>query len=433
MSSVAEKFQRALARHQSGDLAGAEAGYRKVLVRSPRDVTALYHLGIVLHQQAKPEEARQVLARVLEYAPDFPEANLSLGVVLVDLKRYEEAEVPLRAAISLSPKMQKALSRLGEVLVLQKKYSEALSPLRTALQLFSNDVKAVDALVVALRQLELFEEAVEVSASALGFGKDEHQARMAESIYLLYRRNPELARRYAQGWIEAYPDNPFPQHIGVGVLGLPAPARASSDYVKTLFDGFAASFEQQLSSLGYRAQDIVGDITDVAAAKAGLVVLDAGCGTGMAAAKLRERASTLVGVDLSPRMLEKAREKGLYDELVEMDLGEFLRVRKETFDLIVAADVLNYFGELGPILLDASNALLPAGRLSFSVERGERGAGFTLGPHGRYCHEKGYVVDLIERAGLILLNVQDIVLRYEFGKPVDGLLITAAKPAGASG
>ena len=54
------------------------------------------------------------------------------------------------------------------------------------------------------------------------------------------------------------------------------------------------------------------------------VILDAGCGTGLAGKKLREKASRLVGVDISPKMLIKAEEKGIYDELVEMELVTFL-------------------------------------------------------------------------------------------------------------
>jgi predicted TPR repeat methyltransferase len=146
---------------------------------------------------------------------------------------------------------------------------------------------------------------------------------------------------------------------------------------------------------------------------------------------LRQKASRLIGVDISPRMLEKAREKGLYDELVEMELVDFLRSHEGTFDRIVASDVLNYFGDLAPLLEHAANALLPEGTLAFSVECGDPGLGFTLGPHGRYGHDKDYVIDLMERAGLHLQKVEGVVLRYEFGKAVNAFLIAATKP-GAS-
>lgn len=430
MPPIDEDFRHALASHQSGDLAAAESGYRQVLAIKPEDVTALYHLGVVLHQQARTEEARQVLAKTVANAPDYPQAYFSLGVVLMELNRIDEAEAALRKAVSLQPDMQKALLRLGELLVLQKKYAEAVPLLRNAIRLHGNDRKAWVSLAIALRHLDLLEEAVEANnrALALDGGNDNCHSQMADLIYLLYRRNPELARRYARNWITAFPGNAFARHIGSGVLGLSAPDRASDNYVKKLFDNFAGSFEEQLTRLGYHASDMVAALAEITGPEGGLVILDAGCGTGLAAASLRRAASRLVGVDISPGMLEKAREKGLYDELVEMELGDFLKSREAAFDLIAAFDVFNYFGDLEPILGDAARALLPGGKLAFSVECGETERSFTLEPHGRYSHNNEYILDIIKRSGLSLRKVQETVLRYEFGKAVNASLILAAKP-----
>lgn len=431
MSSVAKEFSRALASHQSGDLAAAEGGYRKILAKAHQDIMALYHLGVVLHQQAKTEEARHVLADAVANAPDFPEAHFSLGVVLMDLGRNDEAEAALRRVISLRPQMQKALLRLGELLVLQKKHTEAVPLLRKAIQLRDNDMKAWFSLTIALRHLNLLEEAIEANnrVIALDGSDDNHHSQMADLVYLLYRRDPESARLHARRWITAFPNNAFARHIGSGVLGLSAPDRASNNYVKKLFDNFAGSFDEKLASLGYRTPDIVATMAELTDSEGGLVILDAGCGTGLAAASLRHAASRLVGVDISPRMLEKAQEKGLYDELVEMEMGDFLKSRKATFDLIVAFDVLNYFGDLAVILDDAAHALLPGGRLAFSVECDNEGCSFTLGPHGRYSHDKDYIMDTIKQSGLHLRKVQEAVLRHEFGKAVNAFLILATKPA----
>jgi len=431
MSSVAKEFSRALASHQSGDFAAAESRYRQILVRAPKDITVLYHLGIVLHQQGKLEEASRVLAKTVANAPDFYEAHFSLGVVLKELGRKGEAEVSLRRAISLQPGMQKALLRLGELLLAQAKYTEAASLLQRAIQLRDNDADAWLSLSVALRNLDLLKEAIEANSRAIALdGSDDNtHSEMANLVYLLYQRDPESARQHARQWIEAFPNNVFAQHIGSGVLGLTAPDRASNNYVKKLFDNFAGTFEDQLAKLGYNVADIVNTMAELADSKDGLVILDAGCGTGLAAPSLRQKASRLVGVDISPRMLEKAREKGLYDELVEMELGEFLKTRKAAFDLIVAFDVLNYFGDLESLLDDASHALLPGGRLAFSVECGDEGSSFVLSPHGRYSHDKDYIIRVIKQSGLHVRKMQESVLRYEFGKPVNTFLILATKPA----
>lgn len=430
MSTVAEKFSLALACHQSGDFAAAERGYRQILTEVPHNITALYHLGVVLHQQAKTEEARHVLANTVANAPDFPEARFSLGVVLMELGANDEAEAALRKVISLQPQMQKALSRLGELLVLQEKSTEAVSFLRKAIQLRDDDRKTWNALTIALRRLNLIEEAIEANSRAIAIdGSDDNHSQMADLVYLLYRRDPELARQHARRWIVAFPDNVFAQHIGSSVLGLPAPDRASNNYVRKLFDNFAGSFEEQLAKLGYCASDIVSTMIEFTGSENGLVILDAGCGTGLAAASLRQAARKLVGVDISPRMLDKAREKELYDELVEMELGDFLKSHKATFDLIVALDVLNYFGDLAPIICDAVHALIPGGRLVFSVECENGDGSFTLGHHGRYSHDKDYIMNIIRQSGLHMRKMQEVVLRKEFGNAVNAFLILATKPA----
>ncbi len=79
-----------------------------------------------------------------------------------------------------------------------------------------------------------------------------------------------------------------------------------------------------------------------------LVVLDAGCGTGLCGPLLRPYASRLVGVDLSGGMLDHARRKEIYTDLVQSELTEFLAAQQRAFDVIVAADTLVYFGDLAP-------------------------------------------------------------------------------------
>lgn len=428
--SSAGKLRQAMANHQAGNLAAAEKEYRRILAKYPLDATALYYLGIVLHQQAKAEEARQILTRAVAVAPKSAEAHFSLGLVVMDLGRHDEAEVALRTAVSLRSDMQRALTRLGEVLVLRKKDQEAVPFLNRAIELCPTDRKAWAALALALRHLNSIEQAIDANfrALALGEGEDDHAA-MADLIYLLSLRDPESARQHANRWLSAYPNSAFAQHIAAGVLGLAAPARASDGYVKKLFDNFADSFEEQLGSLGYRQPDIVEDIAGFKDAQGSLVVLDAGCGTGLAAPGLRRAASKLIGVDISPRMLEKAREKGLYDELVEMELGEFLGSHEATFDLIVAADVFIYFGDLASVMALAARALRPGGSLVFTVEGSEKGEGFALGPHGRYGHTREYVLDVVKRAGLEPDEVQQKVLRQESNKPVNGFVIQARSGA----
>ena len=79
--------------------------------------------------------------------------------------------------------------------------------------------------------------------------------------------------------------------------GRDVPPRASDAFVVNTFDNFASSFEVKLESLSYRAPALVADtLADAGLAPDGrLVVLDAGCGTGLCGPLLRPYASRLVG------------------------------------------------------------------------------------------------------------------------------------------
>ncbi len=127
-------------------------------------------------------------------------------------------------------------------------------------------------------------------------------------------------------------------------------------------------------------------------------------------------------------MLAEAARRGLYDALHEADLLAFLPARAEAFDLIAAADVLNYLGDLGPALAGIAAALRPGGIVAFSIERGE---GSTLRPGRglRYRHAPSAVRGLLAGAGLVPRAEEETVLRQEKGRPVTGVIFAAAKPA----
>ena len=160
-------------------------------------------------------------------------------------------------------------------------------------------------------------------------------------------------------------------------------------------------------------------------------VLDAGCGTGLCAPFIAPFARRLTGVDLSAGMLAIAREKRLYDELVQAELTEFLESRVEDFDLIVSADTLVYFGDLSPVLTAAAASLRSNGRLVFTLEHLADPAGldYRLEWHGRYSHARGYVDALLTCAGLTP-TIEEAELRMEAGKAVAGLAIDARKQGG---
>jgi predicted TPR repeat methyltransferase len=206
--------------------------------------------------------------------------------------------------------------------------------------------------------------------------------------------------------------------------------RASNAFVQSTFDAFAASFEAKLASLSYRAPELVA----ASLADAGRVadgrsrILDIGCGTGLCGPLLRPYAARLVGVDLSAGMLAHAREKDVYTDLQQCELTEFLRSRRDAFDVMVSADTLVYFGDLQEFCQAAADALSPSGLLVFTLEHAvDEDVDYRLELHGRYSHGIGYVKRVLTQSGLTA-DVGTAELRNEAGAPVAGLVVRATKP-----
>lgn len=208
--------------------------------------------------------------------------------------------------------------------------------------------------------------------------------------------------------------------------------RASDEYVAQLFDAFADHFDEKLvGQLNYRAPAIIMDALSArlpSPARQELSILDAGCGTGRCGPLLRPFARRLVGVDLSAGMLERAEASEAYDELRVGELVGAMEAEPDSYDLIVAADVLVYFGALDEVLRAAARALRPAGLAAVTVERHDDGD-YALRASGRYAHSASYLRATAERAGLEVLDVQDCVCRWESGGPLAAYVAVLRAPA----
>src|SRR2546426_733332 len=126
-------------------------------------------------------------------------------------------------------------------------------------------------------------------------------------------------------------------------------------YVQTLFDQYAPRFESSLvGDLGYRGPALlfkaVLSVRSAARKPAFFKrAIDLGCGTGLAAAAFARAVDHFIGVDLSPRMIERSRATGLYTELEVADMLQGLRARGDaSADIILAADAMVYVADLAP-------------------------------------------------------------------------------------
>ena len=129
-------------------------------------------------------------------------------------------------------------------------------------------------------------------------------------------------------------------------------------------------------------------------------------------------------------MIKKARARGAYDELVVRELCQFMSSRVDQFDVVVSADTLVYFGDLGAAMAAARQCLRRGGLLAFTVERldtEDATATFRLESHGRYSHAKGYLRAVLADSGFDVVELDQRVLRKELNQDVGGLLVVARR------
>ncbi|PDS58512.1 SAM-dependent methyltransferase [Rhizobium anhuiense] len=270
----------------------------------------------------------------------------------------------------------------------------------------------------------------------------------------------ELVPAWAAGWyrlatylekagradaaIEAYrrtlafdPDDIFGATLKLAILGdVATPDRPPSRYVERLFDDYADRFESALvEKLDYSVPQKLAALIASTGRRYERAV-DLGCGTGLLGPEIRGRVDRLEGFDLSQNMLVKAAEKQVYDSLAQADLslapdlsGLFADAARHRADLVTAADVLMYLGNLESVFAIIGELAASGADIAFSVEDAGDGEGFHLAPSLRYAHSESYVRALLARHGLQILATVKSVIRKDGGKPVSGILFLTRKPA----
>ena len=409
----------------------AEECYRSSLDHTPDHPPTLVNLGTVLHAQGRLDNAAACHRRAIAVQPDFTPAHVNLGAVFQAQGRMGDAVRSYRQALTLSPTDATAHYNLGTAVQAVGWLDEALRCYRDALRLWPSYGEACNNLGQVLEAQRRLPEAAAAfrRGCTLRPERSDFHYNLGCCLALLFREDAEAARVEAAAWLAEHPDQPIARHmaaaLGAGDVGSGQPVPG---YVRSLFDGFAPSFDHELLSIGYCGPELMAAsfAKVVPIPRGDLAVLDAGCGTGLCAPVLRPWAKTLTGVDLSPRMLDYAARRDLYDTLVTAEIVDWLQGHRTAFDLIAVADVLCYLGDLAPVIAALAAALRPGGALAFTAEQAfDPAVPFVLAPHGRYLHGETPLRALLARHGLAVRDVSVTNLRNEDGRPSPTLVVLA--------
>ncbi|PTT91564.1 hypothetical protein DBR42_03570 [Pelomonas sp. HMWF004] len=428
-----EALQLALTMHQDRRVLAAEKLYRKLVEVRPDDPNPLHFLGVLLHQGGQSEEALALIDRSLALDPAVASWHNNRGNVLLLLQRADEARAAYERCRELEPGNPAVANNLACLLRALGEMASAEALFR---ELLAREPKFADAhtnFANLLATTGRVQEGMRHFATSLELQPGDARAnRMMGMIYANAGQLDKAAEAFRR-WMAAEPDNPQPRHHLAAVTGQNAPERAPDAYVSSLFDAFSRSFDERLAFLEYRAPSLVGELLQRLQPQplGDQRVLDAGCGTGLCAPFLAPYARELIGVDLSSGMLDKARERGGYHQLVQAELVAYLAAQPGGFQLVTCADTFCYFGRLDEALAAAADALQPGGQFIFTVEAladdGPDATEYRLLHNGRYAHTRGYVERCLRAAGLAGVALESVVLRREVGEPVTGWLVAAQR------
>ena len=430
----------------------AVAGFRIAIALKPDFAEAHNNLGNALAAQGRTDEAIGHYAQALALRPDYADAHVNLGNIFSEQDRLGEAVAHYKQALAVSPSVAETHCRLGDALKKQGSAGEATACYRRGLALRPTFAEAHSKLgTVLLDQREgaaataCFERALALEPGLaeawLGLGHVFDRAFRPDDALAAYAKAPGLAEAWLgrarilkrlsrpDEAIVAYRqalarggDAEFIRFFLASLGAESAPVAAPKRLISTTYDQHSDQYDRHMvGTLKYQIPEFLLDATARAVPSRDLDILDLGCGTGLLGARFHPLAGTLTGVDISSNMLEIARQRQIYDNLVCSELIEFLQRQTAEFDLALAADVFVYIGDLSGVFQGVRAALRDGGVFGFSVEAGES-QDFALRSTLRYAHSAAYLRRLAQAHGFVVETIESRPLRREDGNDVVGHL-----------
>ena len=407
----------------------ALASYQRAIALKPDYVMAICNLGNTQRKLGRADDAADSYHRVLAIDPAYPEAHCHRAILQLDAGHPALALASADLALRARPRYAQAHSVRGDALQGLHRFAEAVGSYDDSLAIDATLAPTWCARGTALQRLRHCDDALASYERALALQSVYPKAHQYRGNCLrALGRTDEAIAAYRQA--RAQGGNESELAFALASMGAgAAPQEAPPAYVARLFDNYADHFDEHLvDRLGYQVPALLD-----AAIRRHLMLaqgdtLDMGCGTGLCAPLLRQYSRTLAGIDLSEKMLARAHVPGLYDELACAELSAYLADCSSRFDLIVAADVFVYLGELGTVFARVSQALRAGGLFSFSVEACE-GDAFRLTASHRYAHSLAYLRTLADANGFAVLEAKPIVGRRENNVGVPAFAVVMRKPS----
>lgn len=411
-----------------GDHPLAAAVIGRALRLSPGRADLALKLGNALNRQGEPHQALASYQQATRLDQTLCEARINIGLTLQQLGRMSEAEAILQQTVAMHPGHAGVWYAYARILLEAGRTEEALRHFEKTVAIAPDHASAWLDQAHAWKRMGLIRKAAAAYREAARLVPDSAEIHFALGTTLHGLGDFAQAEAALSRAVALAPDHPSARFLLDAVQGN-AVGHAPRAYVEGLFDRYATAFDRHMKGLlHYRIPAMMRRRLKPIIKKRGPFnhLLDIGCGTGLAGETLRAYARRMTGVDVARRILARARDKQIYDHLVHDDFQHYLAATDETFDLVVAADVFIYTGNLEGALKLIDERLALDGRLIFSTERCG-GSAFRLQASGRFAHSRDYIVGLARTHGFRVEAVRPVPVRMERKRWIDGdLYILAA-------
>lgn len=424
-------LKKALHKHQSGDVRGAEELYKKILRDDAHDVDGNYLLGALYAERGELERALKFTQRAAQHAPRSPFVQNNLGNIYRLGGELDMARQCYQRAIAIDPNAMEPYNNLGIVMKRLGDNAAAIELYQQAIDRNPLFVPAHYNLAKALRDSGQDEAAAACYRRVLELQPQHAQALEGLGSYHLARGESELARDYFEQCAQLDPGDACGARLKLAYLhAMPLPEQYSDELVRQTYETKAACWDEDAQRAEYRflgPQHVHAAFMQWAGKSGELDILDLGCGTGACGMLLRPFARRLTGVDLSLPMLAIAKQKNCYDELHNIEIGAFVAQKKQSYDLVVASGVLIFIGDLAGLLRAVRQVVRAGGAFIFTCYRSDTDDVSVRG-NFHFAHSEHHVRVGAQAAGFAVDHIDTVVHEYDSGVEQPGYLVTLIAP-----
>jgi predicted TPR repeat methyltransferase len=411
-----------------GDVESSIQHLHQALRLNPQFPEAYNNLGRLLYKQGRFKEAIFYLEKAIRINPRYWEAHYNIAHCLVKQNQFAQARAHYLEVVKYKPLHANAHFNLGFIQVSEEDYASAETHFNQVVLIEPKNAEAFRQLGYIYIQLGNTDAAMAALQNAVTLSSTFPDAHHNLAILHLRHENRADALHHFQTALNLDPTNDSATHMVAALTGNQRDV-APPAYISRLFDQYADHYDVQMKTqLNYQApfalRSAIGRLLDQRL-KPGRV-LDLGCGTGIAGVYCRDLALELIGVDISEKMLEKAKALMTYESLIKMDITDYLaQIDLNPFDLIIASDVLVYYGDLKTLFSLIRKNLNSNGSFSFTTEllkQTTEEPSYHLQSTGRFAHSEQYIRSIAIECDLNIAYHETISLREQKGDPVPGQL-----------